>query len=102
VIAHSPEFAVRDFAGEIEFLLEEMQKASVLVTVNAGSLEITDEVSSSGSREIGRVMRHLRGQSSFSILQSDFGLRVATVAGGALKLKDELKCGYFVLGRRQN
>jgi polyisoprenoid-binding protein YceI len=44
----------------------------------------------------------LKAQGSFSILQSDFGLKIASVAGGTLKLKDELKCGYFVIGRRQN
>jgi hypothetical protein len=49
-------FAIWDFAGESECFPEEMQKASVLVTINAGSLEIMDEVSSSDRREIGWVM----------------------------------------------
>jgi hypothetical protein len=49
-------FAIRDFDVEIELLPEEMQKASVLGTINAGSLEIADEVSSSDHREIGPVM----------------------------------------------
>jgi polyisoprenoid-binding protein YceI len=44
----------------------------------------------------------IRAQGSFSLMQSDYGLKVASVAGGTLKLKDELKCGYFILGRRQN
>jgi polyisoprenoid-binding protein YceI len=44
----------------------------------------------------------IRAQGSFSLMQSDYGLKVASVAGGTLKLKDELKCGYFILGRRQD
>jgi polyisoprenoid-binding protein YceI len=43
----------------------------------------------------------LRVQSSFSLLQSDFGRKIASVAGGTLKLKDELKSAFFLLGRRQ-
>jgi polyisoprenoid-binding protein YceI len=42
----------------------------------------------------------LKAQGSFSILQSDFGLKIASVAGGSLKLKDELKCTYFVIAKR--
>ncbi|MGH9743213.1 MAG: YceI family protein [Candidatus Acidiferrum sp.] len=43
-----------------------------------------------------------RAQGSFSILQSDYRLKIASVAGGTLKLKDELKCAYFILGRRKD
>jgi len=44
----------------------------------------------------------LRAQGSFVIFQSDYGLPLATVAGGSIKLKDELKFSYFILLRRQN
>ena len=44
----------------------------------------------------------LRAQGSFSLLQSDFGLRIASVAGGTLKLKDELKFGFFLVARRKD
>lgn len=42
----------------------------------------------------------LRSQGSFSIMQSDFGLKIASVANGTLKLRDELKFGFFMIGRR--
>jgi polyisoprenoid-binding protein YceI len=157
VVAHSPKFAIRDFAGEMDFIPGSLQKASIHLTINVGSLEIMDEVSSNDRREIEHVMfgevlernaypkieykstrvypsktgestyrvevggdltlhgitrgvgldaqvvageDTLRAQGSFSILQSDFGLKIASVAGGTLKLKDELKCAYFILGRR--
>ena len=44
----------------------------------------------------------MKAQGSFSMLQSDYGLKIASLAGGSLKLKDELKCAYFVAGRREN
>jgi polyisoprenoid-binding protein YceI len=44
----------------------------------------------------------LRAQGSFSLMQSEFGLKIASIAGGSLKLRDELKFSYFVLGRRHD
>ena len=43
----------------------------------------------------------LKAQGNFSLRQTDFGLKIASVAGGSLKLKEELKCAYFIVGRRQ-
>jgi polyisoprenoid-binding protein YceI len=43
----------------------------------------------------------LKAQGSFSIRQSDYGLKIASVAGGSLTLKDELKFTYFIAARRQ-
>jgi polyisoprenoid-binding protein YceI len=159
VVAHSPKFAIRDFVGEMSFVPGSMQKATVHLTINVGSLEIMDEVSSADRREIERVMFDevlekniyprieykslrvtasktgenmykvsvvgdlmlhgitrgmgldaqvmagedtIRAQGSFSLMQFDYGLKLASIAGGTLKLKDELKCGYFILGRRKD
>jgi polyisoprenoid-binding protein YceI len=44
----------------------------------------------------------LRALGSFSLLQSDFGLKIASVANGTLKLKDELKFGFFLIARRKD
>jgi polyisoprenoid-binding protein YceI len=157
VVAHSPKFAIRDIVGEMEFVPDTMQDASLRLTINVGSLEIMDEVSRVDRREIERVMFDevleknvyprveykssrvnmskssesvyrvnvsgnltvhgttremgldaqvvvgedtLRAQGAFVLSQSDFGLKIASIAGGSLKLKDELKCGYFIIGRR--
>jgi polyisoprenoid-binding protein YceI len=56
VVAHSPKFAVCDMVGEMEFVPETMEKASLQLTINVASLEIMDEVSSMDRREIERVM----------------------------------------------
>ncbi len=44
----------------------------------------------------------LRAQGSFSMTQSDFAMKIASVAGGTLKLKDELKFAFFMLARKKN
>jgi polyisoprenoid-binding protein YceI len=157
VVAHSPKFAIRDIVGDMEFVPGNMQNGGLHLTINVGSLEIMDEVSSADRREIERVMFDevleksvfprveykssyvnisktgenmyrvnvlgdltlhgitrgmsldaqvvagedtLRAQGAFSLRQSDYGLKIASVAGGSLKLKDELKCAYFIIGRR--
>jgi polyisoprenoid-binding protein YceI len=41
----------------------------------------------------------LRAMGSFFLKQSDYNLTIATVAGGTLKLKDELKFSYFLVAR---
>ena len=43
----------------------------------------------------------LRGQGSFGVLQSDFNLKIASVASGTLKLRDELRIGFFLIARRK-
>jgi polyisoprenoid-binding protein YceI len=38
----------------------------------------------------------------FSLLQTDYDIRIASIAGGTLKLQDELKFRFYVVGRRQS
>lgn len=42
-----------------------------------------------------------RAYGEFSLLQSDYGIRIASIAGGTLKLQDELKFSFYVVGRKQ-
>jgi hypothetical protein len=35
-------------------------------------------------------------------MQSQFGLKIASIAGGTLKLRDELRFSYFIIGRRRD
>jgi polyisoprenoid-binding protein YceI len=44
----------------------------------------------------------LRANGEFSILQSDYGIPPVRVAGGALKLKDELKFAFDIVARKQD
>ena len=44
----------------------------------------------------------LRANGEFSILQSDYGIPPVSVAGGALKLKDELKFAFDIVARKRD
>ena len=43
----------------------------------------------------------LRAYGEFTLLQTDYGIRVASVAGGTLKLQDELKFTFYVVARKK-
>jgi polyisoprenoid-binding protein YceI len=43
-----------------------------------------------------------RAYGEFTLLQTDYGIRVASVAGGTLKLQDELKFTFYVVARKKN
>ncbi len=43
----------------------------------------------------------LRASGEFSLDQTDYNIKLVSVAGGALKLKDELKFSFEILARRQ-
>ncbi|HUN62353.1 MAG TPA: YceI family protein [Candidatus Sulfotelmatobacter sp.] len=157
-VVHSPKFAIRGISGEILYAPEVLDKGSLQMNIDPGSLEILDEVSGVDRREIERTMfdevlernaypriayksvqvnatrlsdnmarvkvagdltlhgiTHrvdldsqvvtgedtLRAQGYFSIMQSDYGLKIACVAGGTLRLKDELKFAFFIMARRK-
>lgn len=42
-----------------------------------------------------------RAYGEFTLLQSDYGIRIASIAGGTLKLQDELKFSFYVVARKQ-
>lgn len=58
-----------------------------------GRLPVTAQVAMMGDM--------LRASGEFSILQSDYGIPLVSVAGGALKLKDELKFAFDIVARKQ-
>jgi polyisoprenoid-binding protein YceI len=67
--------------------------------------DLTLHGSTRGMRLESQVMAGedtLKAQGSFTVMQSDYGLKIASVAGGSLKLKDELKCAYFIVARRKD
>jgi polyisoprenoid-binding protein YceI len=43
----------------------------------------------------------LRASGNFSLLQSDYDIELVSAVGGTLKVKDELKCSFEVVARKQ-
>ena len=42
-----------------------------------------------------------RAYGSFTLLQSEYNIRIASIAGGTLKLQDELKFSFYIVARKQ-
>jgi len=85
----------------------EFQSSEIKVTSSGAGLfraEISGELSLHGvSRQQTIVARvtssgeRLRASGEFSIYQTEYGIQLVTVAGGALKVKDELKASFEIL-----
>jgi polyisoprenoid-binding protein YceI len=43
----------------------------------------------------------LRAFGNFSVVQTNFGIKLVSVAGGSLKVKDELKCTFEIAAKKQ-
>jgi len=157
-LGHSPTIAIRDFAGEADVNPEEVEKASLKLTIQAASLTVKDDISDKDRREIERAIQEdvletssypeivyecsnltatksgegqysvtlngeltmhgitnpqpvqarvaltedsLRAFGNFSILQTDYALKLASAAGGALKVKDEMKFSFNIVARKK-
>jgi polyisoprenoid-binding protein YceI len=55
-LAHNPTFSVRQYAGDVQF--DGPAVAGLTMTIQAPSLELTDDVSAKDQREIERIMHH--------------------------------------------
>lgn len=53
------------------------------------------------SAQIALTGDMLRAHGEFSVRQTDYGIKPISVAGGTLKVKDELKCSFDIVARRQ-
>src|SRR6266545_4248280 len=109
---HNPRLAIRGFEGEAEFDHAAPNAASVWMKARADSLVVIDDMSERDRREIDRVTREfeidavalveadeLRAQGGFTLRLTDFNIRPISVAGGLLKLKDEVKLSFDILAR---
>jgi polyisoprenoid-binding protein YceI len=43
----------------------------------------------------------LKASGTFSLLQTDYDIQLVSVAGGALKVKDEVKFSFDIVARKQ-
>jgi polyisoprenoid-binding protein YceI len=152
--AHDHNIAIRDFSGEADFTYGTVQPASLRITIKAGSLSLTDKVSSADRQKIEETMRDevleitkypdivfkstgvtanktgdgqyqarisgelnlhgvtrpltinaqlefgdktLRARGGFAVKQSSFEIKPVSVAGGTVKVKDELKFSFDIV-----
>ncbi len=53
------------------------------------------------SAQVSILGNMLRAHGEFTVSQTAFGIKPVSIGGGSLKLKDELKCTFDIVGRRQ-
>jgi polyisoprenoid-binding protein YceI len=53
---HNPNIAIREFTGEAQVNPEKVEESRLLLTINAASLGVTDDISDKDRREIERQM----------------------------------------------
>ena len=54
---HNPTIAIPDFEGEVQFASSGLEDASLRIVIQAGSLTVTDDISTKDREEIERRMR---------------------------------------------
>ncbi len=158
-LGHNPTMAIRGYSGEASFIPEGWQQATLKMSVQAASLEVTDDVSQKDRNEIESKMRlevletsaypeisfvgtqiamnklsddryaanvagnltlhgvtrsetiyaqvsvtgdTLRAYGEFTLKQTDYGIKLVSVAGGTLKVKDEVKVAFDFTARKQS
>jgi polyisoprenoid-binding protein YceI len=75
---------------------------NLYATTIAGKLTlhgVTNELDFSGQVVIGEDT--LRGYGSFLVKQSKYDIAIASIAGGTLKMRDELKIAFFIIAKKQ-
>ncbi|MDQ3684423.1 MAG: YceI family protein [Acidobacteriota bacterium] len=158
MFGHNPTIAICGFGGDARFVLDTLEKASLLMLVTADSFTVTDKVSDKDRSEIERAMREdvleiarypeivfmstktsahpiaegqhhvkitgdltlhgvtrehlidanvtvnqdsLSAQGEFSLRQTDYNIKPVSIAGGTLKVKDDLKFSFDIAAERQ-
>jgi polyisoprenoid-binding protein YceI len=155
---HNPTIGMRDFDGEIQFVPDSYENASVRVTVRTNAMEVMDEMKGDDRRKLEQTMNEqvlepdrypaatfqskqvtvqklggdlasaqavgelsfhgitqnvslgaritnmgtmMRISGDFTLRHSDYGIKPVSFAGGALKLKDELKFQFELVARQK-
>lgn len=156
---HDPRIAIRNFGGEVSFKRTGLtvEDAQLSITIQAGSLEVVDDISAKDRQEIHRKMFEealetdrfpeityecsrvsasgsgdrfwvalngeltlhgvtqslpvsarvgingdsVRATGEFSVKQTDYEIPPVTAVAGTIKLKDEVKCTFDIVARKQ-
>lgn len=159
LFAHDPNFAIKDFTGEAQFVPGSFDSASLKLAIKANSIVLTDKVKEKDRLEIEQTMREqvldiakypeivfvssnvsvtrlaegryrarvigdltlhgvtqkhvwitaevtVKGESftahgNFSLKQTDYGIKPYSAAGGAIKLKNELKFSFEIVAEKK-
>jgi polyisoprenoid-binding protein YceI len=92
-----PEIAYESSELRLEKQKEDLYRASVVGRLTLHGVTHDHEFFS----QVALGSDTARAYGNFTVRQSDYKISVASIAGGALKLQDELKFSFYVVARRQ-
>lgn len=155
--AHNPVILIPAFSGEVRFDPASLDAAYLRMVIDAGSLDVSDEMNDKDREEVRRLMyeevldvgsypeiiyecssvtgssvgqnrfwltlngeltlhgvsrpqrvaatvalddRTLRASGDFSLKQSDYQIKLVSSIGGALRVKDELRCSFNIVAEK--
>ena len=91
-----------EFVFESSSISAEMEKPDIYRVNVTGNLTLHGITNSHAFlAQVAFGADSFRAYGGFTILQTDYGIKIAAIAGGTLKLQDELKCSFYVLARKQ-
>jgi polyisoprenoid-binding protein YceI len=91
-----------EFMFESSSISAEMEKQDIYRVNVTGNLTLHGITNShTFFAQVAFGVDTFRAHGGFTLLQTDYGIKVASIAGGTLKLQDELKCSFYVLARKQ-
>ena len=93
-----PEIVFESSAITIERLKDTLHRVNV-----TGKLALHGATNSQAFfAQVAFGVDSFRAYGEFNLLQSDYGIKIASIAGGTLKLQDELKFNFYVVGRKSD
>jgi polyisoprenoid-binding protein YceI len=96
--ARYPEVVYESSEIKTEKLREDLYRVNV-----SGSLSLHGVSNShSFTAQAAMGVDTARAYGDFALRQSDYDIKIASIAGGTLKLQDELKFSFYVVARRQD
>ena len=83
-------------------IIADKQNETLFRTRVDGDLSLHGVTNEMGfSAQVAFGLDTFRAHGDFILLQPDYEIKVASIAGGTLKLRDELKFTFYVVGRKQ-
>ena len=92
-----PEIVFESTNVNVENLRESLYRADIEGNLALHGVTNTHNFSS----QVAFGMDTFRAYAEFKVLQTDYRITIASIAGGTLKLQDELKVSFYVVGRKQ-
>jgi polyisoprenoid-binding protein YceI len=92
-----PEIVYESSEVRLEKQKEDLYRASVVGKLNLHGVTGAQDFFS----QVALGVDTARAYGNFSLRQSDYNIPIASIAGGTLKLQDELKFSFYVVARRQ-